>query len=253
MKKDDAAERRRENYRKRMANPEYREKRKLQNKLSREKKFQHSSYRELFLEKKRVYAAKIRAERPDRLKEISKKAYEKNKIAAIKRAKKFKDNLRNTPELKHKLSKYSCTYYKKHTEQLKEAQKTRYKDREWCDRRNEFIRLKEIANPEFYLRRRLRSRMNLALKNFLVGKRKSSTVELLGCTIPELVIYLENLFQPDMTWANKGSWHIDHIRPCSSFELSNPEQQKICFNYTNLQPLWAIDNLKKTNKLSNEH
>lgn len=51
-----------------------------------------------------------------------------------------------------------------------------------------------------------------------------------------------------MSWENYGEWHIDHIKPCSSFDLSDPKQQKECFNYTNLQPLWAIDNLKKSYK-----
>jgi len=54
-----------------------------------------------------------------------------------------------------------------------------------------------------------------------------------------------------MTWSNYGKgWHIDHIKPCASFDLSNPEQQKICFHYTNLQPLWAIDNIKKGAKFT---
>jgi hypothetical protein len=52
-----------------------------------------------------------------------------------------------------------------------------------------------------------------------------------------------------MSWKNYGKWHIDHIRPCSSFDLSDPQQQRTCFNYSNLQPLWAKDNLNKSNKL----
>jgi hypothetical protein len=60
---------------------------------------------------------------------------------------------------------------------------------------------------------------------------------------------MESLFLEGMSWDNYGKWHIDHIRPCSSFDLSDTEQQKICFNYKNLQPLWAEDNLRKGAKV----
>jgi len=61
---------------------------------------------------------------------------------------------------------------------------------------------------------------------------------------------LETKFLEGMDWDNYGiyGWHIDHIKPCSLFNLENIEEQKKCFHYTNLQPLWAIDNLKKGNK-----
>ena len=51
-----------------------------------------------------------------------------------------------------------------------------------------------------------------------------------------------------MSWDNYGQWHIDHIRPCSGFNLLDPIEQRVCFHYTNLQPLWAGDNLKKSNR-----
>ena len=58
--------------------------------------------------------------------------------------------------------------------------------------------------------------------------------------------------KPGMTRENYGKWHIDHIRPCSSFDLSKPEEQSICFHYSNLMPLWAEENLKKGSKLNYE-
>ena len=74
-------------------------------------------------------------------------------------------------------------------------------------------------------------------------------MELVGCTIEELKIYLEKQFKEGMTWENRGIvWHIDHIKPISKFDLTNEEEQKKCFHYTNLQPLFAIDNLRKSNK-----
>lgn len=77
------------------------------------------------------------------------------------------------------------------------------------------------------------------------GKKSAPTLELLGCTIDHLKWYLESQFIEGMCWSNYGAWHIDHKRPCASFDLRDPAQQRECFNWRNLQPLWARDNLSK--------
>ena len=90
----------------------------------------------------------------------------------------------------------------------------------------------------------LRSRVRLALKGKLkVGR----TMELLGCSVDELKKMLEAKFVPGMTWGNYGQngWHIDHIIPCASFDLKDGSEQKACFHFSNLQPLWAKDNRVK--------
>jgi hypothetical protein len=92
------------------------------------------------------------------------------------------------------------------------------------------------------------------VRHALKGNTKHHrSVEMLGCNAKELKNYLASKFTDGMTWENYGrnGWHVDHIRPCSSFDLSDPEQQKQCFHYTNLQPLWAKDNLHKGNKYNN--
>ena len=63
--------------------------------------------------------------------------------------------------------------------------------------------------------------------------------------------YLESLFTEGMTWDNYGEWHVDHIIPCDFFDLDIYSERKFCFHYTNLQPLWAYDNISKSNKSSN--
>jgi len=81
------------------------------------------------------------------------------------------------------------------------------------------------------------------------GNKKSSvSAKLLGCTIQELREHIESKFKKGMTWQNKGKygWHIDHIRPCASFDLSKPEEQAKCFHWTNLQPLWWHENIRKS-------
>lgn len=83
------------------------------------------------------------------------------------------------------------------------------------------------------------------------GNVKSArTLNLLGCPISVLKTHLESKFQPDMSWENYGQWHVDHRRPCASFDLSDPAQQRECFHYSNLQPLWALDNLRKSDKIA---
>ena len=78
--------------------------------------------------------------------------------------------------------------------------------------------------------------------------KNGSSYALIGCLPKKLKEHIESLFLPGMTWANRGQWHIDHIRPCASFDLTDSNQQRCCFHYTNLQPLWALDNLKKSAK-----
>lgn len=100
--------------------------------------------------------------------------------------------------------------------------------------------------PERRLSQNLRVRLVMALKR---GSRKGSAVKDLGCSIQELKTYLESMFKPGMTWDNYGSeWQVDHIKPLANYDLSNPEILKALVHYTNLQPLWAAENRKKSNK-----
>ena len=77
--------------------------------------------------------------------------------------------------------------------------------------------------------------------------KPTKTTDLIGCSISFLMKHLEDLFVDGMTWENYGlyGWHVDHIVPISSFDLTCEKQQKECFHYTNMQPLWAFDNLSK--------
>jgi hypothetical protein len=87
----------------------------------------------------------------------------------------------------------------------------------------------------------------LKIKDGMITFRDDSVIPRYN-KIDELWKHLEKQFKDGMTRQNQGEWHIDHIKPCSLFDLTDPEQQKECHNYKNLQPLWAIDNIKKSNK-----
>lgn len=101
------------------------------------------------------------------------------------------------------------------------------------------------SDVEYRITRYLRNR----LRDALAGKTKSApTLLLLGCPVEYLKNHLESLFQSGMSWDNYGDWHIDHIIPCAHFDLTEDEDQKRCFHWTNLQPLWAKDNREKSDK-----
>jgi len=149
----------------------------------------------------------------------------KNKDKVYKRRKKYRENN------KTKLSKYFKKYIKKNRIKINERKRVRRK-----------------TDPQFKVTANLRNRLYMTVKKEC---KSASTLELLGCTVPYLIKHLEKQFTEGMTWDNYGlyGWHIDHILPCDSFDLTDPEQQKKCFHYTNLQPLWAKDNISKNNKI----
>lgn len=112
---------------------------------------------------------------------------------------------------------------------------------------NEYNKKRTKADINYKLAKNLRSRFGNALNNNLKG---GSAVRDLGCSMAEFKIHLESQFQEGMTWDNhtRDGWHMDHIRPLSSFDLTDPVQAKQASHYTNLQPMWAKENISKGNK-----
>lgn len=109
------------------------------------------------------------------------------------------------------------------------------------------LRQKYATNLQERLSQIIRTRIRAAL---ITGAPKSdNTLKLLGCSVIQLKKHLVSKFTDGMTWKNYGKWHIDHIAPCASFNLDSTEEQKRCFHFSNLQPLWATDNLKKSGKI----
>jgi hypothetical protein len=106
---------------------------------------------------------------------------------------------------------------------------------------NERKRRRRANNPSERVRNAVGARLWAALKGRTDGKLFSR----LGYTPEQLVSHLESLFQPGMSWANYGLWHVDHRKPCAQFDLTDPIQFAACWAIDNLQPLWAGDNLRK--------
>jgi hypothetical protein len=161
--------------------------------------------------------------------EKQKKYYQKHKEAHKKLVKAWK---KNNPDKKRQ-------YDKKYKLSLKNRIKIReYKHKKW----------------KTHLPTRIKNNVSQRIRRAIKSQNKvksKQTKELLGCSIEFLKQQLESQFQPGMTWDNYGEWHIDHKIPCVAFDLSDLEQQKACFHYSNLQPLWFHDNVIKSDLLSN--
>jgi hypothetical protein len=113
------------------------------------------------------------------------------------------------------------------------------------EKRADYIREKRRSCAFTKISSALRSRIYDAITKAKATKRDKS-MNLIGCTVLELMDHLAAKFTEGMTWENHGKWHIDHIRPCSEFDLADPVEQMKCFHFSNLQPLWARDNLMKS-------
>ena len=154
------------------------------------------------------------------------------------------------PKLRKRM--YNRNLYKDHKDKLK------LQRRVYRETNKEKVRLQERmrdgkkrqTNINYKLSKGLRTRLWSAIKD---NQKTGSAVKDLGCSIDELKSYLEFKFLPDMSWDNYGQygWHIDHIKPLSSFNLTDRKQLLEACHYTNLQPLWAKDNLSKSDKISN--
>jgi hypothetical protein len=141
-------------------------------------------------------------------------------------------------------------YYKQYRDQNKEyfnkyctnhyhTNKDLY--REW--NRNQYD-----TNIEYKIKHIVSARLHEALKTYNELK-KNRTIEYLGCSIGEYVIYLESKFTSEMNWENQGTyWEIDHIKPIDKFDLTNPDELNECFHYLNTQPLHWKENREKSNK-----
>lgn len=110
--------------------------------------------------------------------------------------------------------------------------------------RRELQNSREATDINFRLRRRLRTRVYHALTGY---QKASTTMDLIGCSLEDLRTYLEAQFEAGMTWDNYGDWHVDHIYPLGLIDLSSAAEQRKAFNYLNLRPRWAAENMAAGN------
>lgn len=165
--------------------------------------------------------------------------YKNNSKKFKERSKEYRDNN------KEKVYKAKQIYLQKNIERYREYRKNYSKTNR--KRLTESDTKRRRNDISYRITCCLRGRIKKVLRR---GDKSAKTMELIGCNIEFFKSYIESLFEVGMSWDNYGfyGWHIDHIRPCASFDLTDPEQQRVCFHYTNLRPLWAKENLSRSKK-----
>jgi hypothetical protein len=195
-----------------------------------------------------LYNKKYRKDNNKKLKILQKNNYIKNKNKILKEAKLYRE------KNKDRINKWAEEYRKNNIELLRKRDKE-YRENNYDkyinrSRKKYYKYMKENIN--FKLAHNLRSGLRRALQR-LNAKKTYSVFKYLGCSLEYFKEYIFKQFKPGMTWKNwtKDTWHLDHKRPCASFDLRNEAERYICFNYKNLQPLWAVENLSKSDKYEN--
>ncbi len=151
---------------------------------------------------------------------------------------------------KIKLSKKHSEWSDKNKEKLKQYRK------EWREKnvdrvrknKREYEKTRKSNNPTYKLISNFRTAIYQVLKENNIIKNKHY-FEVLNYSQQELISHLESKFKEGMSWDNYGKWHVDHIRPISSFNIKEigDEEFMMCWGLNNLQPLWSHENLKKSN------
>ena len=149
-------------------------------------------------------------------------------------------------------------YYRNHDKSLASArkyrnnnlEKTRARYREYYKKNRKRLIDYTKNKIKYDIQRKIRHNLSVRIKKVLRGERKyQKTMDFLECSAVDFKAYIESQFDDKMCWENWGDyWHLDHIRPCNSFDLRNEDEQKACFHYTNYQPLSKRDNIVKSDK-----
>jgi len=165
----------------------------------------------------------------------------------------YKNNKRKTDEKYREKDIIYCNKYKQ-SGRRREVSKIRYENKkeEILKKQMEYNNKRYNSDPYFRIVSCMRTRISklLRLKN---ANKNNKFYNYLGCCKEEFIEYFQSKFKENMSWNNHGKWHIDHIKPCALFNLLDEEEQKKCFHYTNLQPLWASENLSKGCKYVNDN
>ena len=207
--------------------------------------YYQKSYREAHRDERLVYnkdyhathrteEAAYRAAHRDERKDQSKAYYEAHFDKAAAYSKVYRAAHRD------KVESYQKAYREAHRDELAAHAKA-YRDSN-RDKRSDRDRTRRAGDINYRIACNLRTRLTTAVRN---KQKIGSAVRDLGCSMDQFRLYIGNQFELGMTWDNYGKWHLDHVQPLASFDLTDRQQFLDAANWLNYQPLWAKDNLAK--------
>lgn len=198
--------------------------------------------------------SEYRVQNKDRMQEYNKTYWQKTMDSQKEKNKQWREA--NQERIKENMRRWleeNAEYKKAKDKEYREAhrdQKREY-NRIWV--KESYHKLKQDPDNELFTRLRVKKNLSRRLRELLRQQKSLRCIDYVGCSFDKLRMYLESRFEDGMNWYNYGNvawnkmnaWHIDHIIPCASFDMSNPVHQLACFHYKNIQPMWGIDNIKK--------
>jgi len=189
-------------------------------------------------QEKKLYNKNYRQQNREQLLKQKNNYYQLNKkLISKNRKEKYQINKEKLNKHRRKMylkNRLIILSYQKNWQKIHRMEKRKYQQN--------YMRNRRRIDINFRITNYLRHRIWCALKG---NPKLSITMKLVGCSIDKLKEHLQKHFKSDMSFSNYGKWHIDHIKPCASFDLRKKSEQRKCFNYKNLQPLWAKENLSK--------
>jgi len=196
---------------------------------------------------------KINIEKVADHREYNKKYWQRTKKEQSEKSKKWREA--NPEKVKENMKRW-LEENKEHKKQKDKAYREDHKQqyienhRKWVH--ENYQKMKEEGGEKF-VAYKLKSNIGRRIREILGQEKSERCVDYVGCSINELRTHIESTFLDGMNWENYGSgWHIDHIIPCSAFNMLDENDRLACFYYKNLQALWAVDNIRKSDSYNPE-
>lgn len=190
---------------------------------------QKREYRSRDAERWKLYYREYNAKNAQRRQETSRNYYRKNRDRILKKVRQYEAAFQDT------VRQRKADYQRRNSAAI-----NKYKAA--------WVKARESRDPAYALLRRVGSRVAAAVATAKARKSRK-TIRLLGCSPYALTMHIESMFRDGMTWANRSEWHLDHVIPLAAFDLHDSQQQAKAFHYSNLQPLWARENMSKGARL----